>query len=314
MREASAATTARRDVLTGLGAALAAPLLPGAGAHAAIAPVTRKVGAIEIVALSDGVLNVPLSLTLPDTPPADSAALFTAHGLPATGAPAPTNVTLVKTGGEIVLIDAGAGLNFQATAGKLAENMEAAGIDLAAITKVVFTHGHPDHLWGAIDEFDELRFPNASYVIPSVEWDYWTDPNTPNTGPDWRRGLARGSARILKRLNGKIERRRDGDGVAPGLSYAESAGHTPGHMSILVESAGARLVIGSDVLTHVAISFARPDWRIGTDHDSDHAIATRRRWLDRLATERLPLIGFHLPWPGYGMVERRGTAYRFVPV
>ena len=305
----------RRQVLTGIGAAaLAAPILSASTARAATAPFRRKVGAIEVMAISDGTLNVPLSLTLPETPAAEAAALFTSHGLPATGMPAQTNVTLVKIGAELILIDAGSGANFQASAGKLADNMEAAGVDPAAIAKVVFTHGHADHLWGAIDEFDERRFANASYVIAAAEWDFWTDPNTPAAVPDWQKGMALGSARILKRLAGRIERRKTGDRLAPGLHYVDSVGHTPGHMSVLVESGNDRLLIGGDVLTNVAISFARPGWRLGTDHDRDRAAATRGRMLDRLATDRLPLIGFHLPWPGHGMVERSGTAYRFVPV
>jgi hypothetical protein len=67
-------------------------------------------------------------------------------------------------------------------------------------------------------------------------------------------------------------------------------------------------------LSHPAASFARPDWRWGSDYDSDRAVATRRRRLDRLALERMALIGFHLPWPGHGRVERSGTGYRFVPL
>jgi glyoxylase-like metal-dependent hydrolase (beta-lactamase superfamily II) len=102
--------------------------------------------------------------------------------------------------------------------------------------------------------------------------------------------------------------------VAPGLSYVETFGHTPGHMSVLAESNGQHLLIGGDVLTNPAVSFARPDWRMGNDLDRDQGAATRRRLLDRLASERLPLIGFHLPYPGHGMVERKDNAYRFVPV
>jgi glyoxylase-like metal-dependent hydrolase (beta-lactamase superfamily II) len=126
--------------------------------------------------------------------------------------------------------------------------------------------------------------------------------------------MAIGSARILKRLEGKIERRNAGDAVAPDLSYVATLGHTPGHMSVLLESGTERLLIGGDALTHVAVSFARPEWQLGTDFDRDQAVATRRRLLDRLAGERLPLLGFHLPSPGLGMVERSGAAYRFMPV
>ncbi len=208
----------------------------------------------------------------------------------------------------------GSGSNWQPTAGKLAENMEAAGIDPASVTKVVFTHGHADHLWGAIDEFDEQRFPNASYVMPAPEWDFWTHPGTPNAVPDYMKGMALGSARILKRIEGKIERRKAGDMVAPGLTYADTIGHSPGHMAVLVDGSNERLLIGGDVLTHPAVSFAKPDWRMGADHDKDRAVAVRRRTLDRLAADRMPFVGFHLPWPGHGVVERAGTAYRFVPV
>jgi glyoxylase-like metal-dependent hydrolase (beta-lactamase superfamily II) len=303
----------RRHVVAGIGAALAAPILPASLSRAALAPFRRKVGAIELLVISDGVLNVPLSFMLPETPPAEAAALFSSLGFPPEGPQRQINVTLVKTGSEIVLIDAGSGSNFQQTAGKLAENLEAAGVNLESITKVIFTHAHADHLWGAIDDFNELRFPQASYIISSPEWDFWVDPKTAERVPDAFKGMALGSRRILKRLEAKLVRRKAGDTLAPGLSYVDTAGHTPGHMAVMIANGGERLLIGADTLNNVAASFARPDWRDGADLDHDRAVATRKRLLDRLATDRLPLVAFHLPWPGHGMVERSGTAYRFVP-
>jgi glyoxylase-like metal-dependent hydrolase (beta-lactamase superfamily II) len=304
----------RRTVVAGLAASVWAPLW-GAAQTIAAPAFHRRVGAIEVMAVSDGALNVPLSFAFPETPPDQLASLLTAHGLPAGGAPIPTNATLVRTGGELVLIDAGAGANFQPTAGKLLENLEAAGIDPKAITTVVFTHGHADHLWGALDDFeDATRFPNARYVMAAPEWDFWTNPDTASRVPDWLKGMARGSARVLKRIEGKLDRRKAGETVAPGLRYVATLGHTPGHMSVEVESGSDRLLIGADALTHVAVSFARPEWRIGSDYDRDAAAATRKRLLDRLATDRTPMIGFHLPYPGHGMVERNGLAYRFVAI
>ncbi len=304
----------RRRVLAGIGALFSATVTLAPYARAASAPFRRKVGAIELMVISDGVLNAPLSFMLPETPPAEAAALFAAHGLPPEGQQPQTNVSLIKTGNELVLIDAGSGSNFQDTAGRLAENMEAAGIDPAAVTKVVLTHCHADHLWGVIDEFDDSeRFPKASYVISAAEWDFWLDPNTPANVPDSLKGMARVSARILKRIEAKVERRKAGDAVAPGVTYVETIGHTPGHMAVMIESNGQRLLIGGDVLTNVAVSFARPEWRWGGDYDRDRGITTRKRLLDQLATDRLPLVAFHLPWPGHGVVERNGTAYRFIP-
>lgn len=300
----------RRNVLAGLGATMLAPY-----ARAATAPAKHKIGAIEVMVVSDGVLNVPLSFTLPENKPAEAAALFKAHGLPEQGAPAQTNAVLVRTGNEAVLIDAGSGPNFQASAGKLQENLEAAGIAPEKITKVVFTHAHADHLWGAIDDFDDGdRFPNASYVMAAAEWDFWRDPATADKMPDWLKGMALGTARLLSKIEGKVERRKPGDTVAPGVSYVASPGHTPGHVSVLVADGGKSLMIGGDVLTHTAISFARPEWRIGSDFDRHRAVLTRKALLDQLAGDKTPLVGFHLAWPGLGIVERSGNAYRFVPL
>jgi len=263
-------------VLAGLGAALAAPLLRSGRAHAVIPGLRRSVGTIDVTVVSDGALTVPLSFSLPEIPSAEAAAFLSAHGLPAAGGPIATNVSLVASGSELVLVDAGSGANFQPSAGKLAENLEAAGVEPDKITKVVFTHAHADHLWGAIDDFDDSeRFPNASYVISAQEWDFWVDPGTPARVPDWLKGMALASARILKRLEGKLERRNAGEGVAAGLTFVDTAGHTPGHMSVMVESGGERLLIGADALSHPAASFARPDWRWGSDYDSDRAVATR---------------------------------------
>lgn len=304
----------RRDVLAGIGAAALAPALP-MPVRAATPPYRGRLGTFEISVISDGTLSAPLSFMLPDTPPEEAAKLFAAHGMPPSGPTPQTNVTLVNTGSEMVLIDAGSGPKFQPTAGKLSENLEAARIDPKSITKVVFTHAHADHLWGAIDDFDDAeRFPNAKYVIASAEWDFWTNPDTVARAPDWLRGMAMGSARILKAIEKKIERRKAGDTIAPGMVYVGTPGHTPGHMAIGIENAGQQLIVGGDVFNNNAVSFAKPEWRVGADFDRDQGIATRKQLLDQLATDRIPLIGFHLAWPGFGMVERRGPAYRFVPV
>ena len=305
----------RRAVLASLTSLAGVALLPAAHARATTAPYAFKVGAVDVTVISDGYLQIPVSFQLPSTSGEEVDALFKENGLaPPRQFTPPTNVTLVRTGEEVVLIDAGSGSTFQDTAGKLAENLEAAGIDRDAVTTVVFTHAHADHLWGAIDDFDNSeRFPNARYVISAAEWDFWTKPDAASRMPDFMQGLARGSVRVLKRLNPKMERRHAGETVAPGLSFVSTPGHTPGHMSILLESGGEQLFISGDALTHAQISFQRPAWPIASDADRDRAVATRALLVDRLATDRTPLIGFHLPWPGLGRVERSGAHHRFVP-
>jgi hypothetical protein len=57
----------------------------------------------------------------------------------------------------------------------------------------------------------------------------------------------------------------------------------------------------------------RPEWFFEMDDDKDRAVASRKRILEMAATERMPVVGFHMPFPGIGYVERAGAAYRWAP-
>jgi glyoxylase-like metal-dependent hydrolase (beta-lactamase superfamily II) len=305
----------RRALLGGLAAGLAASALPVLPVHASAPSLAVRVGALDVLVISDGHLQLPLAFQLASTPAAEVDSLFRMAGLEAPRQfRSPTNVTLVRSGTQTILIDAGSGSLFQETAGKLPENLVAAGIDPQSVTKIVLTHAHPDHLWGVIDDFDDAeRFPNATYVIAPEEWDFWAHPDTPTKVPEAFQGMARGTQRILKRIEDKVERRKAGDTVAPGLTYVATGGHTPGHMAVRVENGNERLLVGGDALSHSLVSFAKPGWPWGSDLDPDAAIRTRCSLLAELAEENMRLIGFHLPWPGLGHVERKNGAFRFVP-
>ncbi|KNY20009.1 MBL fold metallo-hydrolase, partial [Methylobacterium sp. ARG-1] len=231
-----------------------------------------RVGAASVETASDGTLSSSLAFMLPDTPRAEVEAVFKAEGQPAEATPIPTNPSLVRIGSEVILIDAGSGNSFQPTAGKLGETLESRNISREAITQVVFTHAHPDHLWGAVDDFDDSeRFPNARYVVPAAEWDFWTREDVETRVPDWLKGLSVGSRRTLRRLEAKVERRKPGESIAPGLTYVATPGHTPGHASVLVEAGREQVLIGGDALSHAVVSFRRPAWAFGSDLDRDLA-------------------------------------------
>ncbi|MGU3452868.1 MBL fold metallo-hydrolase [Methylobacterium sp. 391_Methyba4] len=283
------------------------------GRAAANTAAALKVGGTSVETASDGTLSSSLAFMLPNTPREEVETVFKVEGQRAEAAPIPTNASLVRIGSEIILIDAGSGNSFQPTAGKLGETLESRNISREAITQVVFTHAHPDHLWGAIDDFDDSeRFPNARYVVPAAEWDFWTRDDVENLVPDWLKGLSVGSRRTLRRLESKLERRKPGESIAPGLTYVATPGHTPGHASVLVEAGREQVLIGGDALSHGVLSFRRPAWAFGSDLDRDLASRTRLTLLDRLATERMTLVGFHLPGSGVGHVELAGDSYRFV--
>ena len=226
-----------------------------------------------------------------------------------------SNVTLVRTPSDLILIDVGAGPHFMPTAGKLADNMEAAGIERQAITKVVFTHAHPDHLWGTFGDFDEPMFANASYFIPTAEWNFWTADDVVSRLPEDRQNFAPGAQRTLSRIKDRLRTIKPGDDIVTGVRVFDTSGHTPGHISIEIVSGNEALIVLADALTHATISFAHPHWKPAGDHyDAERAVTTRLALLDRLAADRTRIIGYHLPFPGLGHVDRSGNAYRYIPV
>lgn len=283
-------------------------------AHAQSAAHSFKVGAAEVTVLSDGDMTLPPSLMLPGRPAAEIETAFKAAGQTFTEFKAAINVVVIRSGGETILVDAGGGPDFMPTLGKLAERLPAAGIAPESVTRVIFTHAHPDHFWGTIDPLgDGSLFETAKHVMSAAEFEFWIAPDVESKVGENFKGMAAGTHRRLKPMADKITRAKPGEEVAPGVSLVDTAGHTPGHVSVLLKSGSDQLLIGGDALSQAVISFANPDWRWGPDSDPDLAIKTRRRLLDQLATEKTQLIGYHLPWPGVGKVERKDNAYRFVP-
>lgn len=296
----------RRTLLAGAAAIAAAHALP---AYAAT-PHTFKHGAFDVTIVSDGHLVLPTSFLALDATP-ERAALLKAAGQTGETYQSPTNITLVRAGSDLILIDMGSGDRFMPTAGKLWDNLKSAGIDKSAITKVIFTHGHPDHLWGAVDELDDMMLPKATFYVAGAEWNFWNGDDAVRGLPAERAGFVTGARRNYAAIKDRVKTLKAGDEVVSGLSLVATPGHTQGHMAVAL-SGGDGLIVGGDVLTHPLISFQHPEWRPAADHVPDQAADTRRKLLDRLATDRSKLIGFHLPYPGVGTVERKDSAYRFV--
>jgi len=101
--------------------------------------------------------------------------------------------------------------------------------------------------------------------------------------------------------------------VVTGISAVAAFGHTPGHMGYHIESDGARLMLFADLANHPVWSLAHPDWEVRFDMDKAAAAASRRRVLDMIATDRIPAVGYHMPFPALGFVEAVGDGFRWVP-
>ncbi len=310
----------RRRFLTASAAGLAWAGLGGKAvtAFAAASPYGFQHGAFEITVLSDGYFFLPppnlardVGFLYPDVPRPELEAFMKSIGQGMDRVQLPNNVALIRTSSDLILVDTGAGAGWQPTVGKLVENLQAAGIDPGSITKVVFTHAHPDHLWGVADASGALHFPNASYLVNASEWNFWMAEDVLKKIPENFRPFALGAKRDLSRIKPKLNTLKPDEEIVSGVRVIATPGHTPGHISIEI-AGGDGLIIAGDVIANAAVSFAHPEWRFGIDSLPDLAIQSRKRLLDRAASERIRLVGSHWPYPGLGMVERKGAAYQFV--
>jgi glyoxylase-like metal-dependent hydrolase (beta-lactamase superfamily II) len=224
--------------------------------------------------------------------------------------------SLVNTGKELVLFDTGNGalqhehepLRGRLPEGHLVGRLRQAGYGPQDVDVVVITHGHPDHI-GGLTRGGEVVFPNARYVFGAAEFDFW------------KRGDVREARKFNRELFMKIaaplaERTsfvKPGDEVVPGIRAVDAAGHSPGMLAYLIESGGKRVLNWADTCGHYVVSLQRPDVHLDVDDDKEMAVATRKRILDMVATDEIFVLGFHMPFPGIGLVERANGGYRWVP-
>ncbi|MBB3268699.1 glyoxylase-like metal-dependent hydrolase (beta-lactamase superfamily II) [Azospirillum sp. OGB3] len=299
---------ARRPFLAGA-AALATGLL-AAGRTLAAPPHRFGCGGFQIDVFSDGFITLPDEVIAPDASPAERADIIRRLGGRQGAADIPVNIPLIRAGEALILVDTGSGNTFQPSAGRLWDNLLAAGVDPAAITHVVLTHAHPDHAGGVLRPGGTLSFPNATHHVAAAEWDFWMGREPPAHHPGLR-GLVPGARRDLGALAERLVRMRDGDELVSGLRVLATPGHTPGHISLELMG-GDGLLITGDAITNVVASFEHPGWRFGFDTDQDQGIATRTRLIERAAAEKLRMLGYHWTSPGLAVAERHGAAYRHV--
>lgn len=292
----------RRTALMG---AAALPLVAGTAARAA-APMQGvsqhnfkrvKVGAFEVTTLLAGTRSVPdpHSIFGLNVDADEFASVSGAAGLPTDAAQFFFTPTLVNNGSELVLFDTG--LQGPATVAAI----EAAGYTADQIDKVVITHMHGDHIGGLMTD-GAPTFPNAAYMTGAVEFDAWAKADNENF-----EGKVRPLAEQMTMLD-------DGGAAASGITAMALFGHTPGHMTYMIESEGTQLVLGGDFANHYVWSLAHPDWEVRFDMDKAAAAASRRKLLEMLAADRIAFIGYHMPWPAIGYVETNGeSGFRYVP-
>ena len=270
------------------------------------------VGAMTLDVVSDGHLTLPGSFIFEPMPKDALMPILDRMGQPFDELTPPCNLTLLRGDGRVVLFDAGAGSKFMPTAGKMLDALDALGVAPEEVTDLVLTHGHPDHLWGVLDDFDDPLFTNATHYMGQTEFDYWTDPNTVSTIDASRQAFAVGAERRLSAVAEMMTFFQDGDEVLPGVGARMTPGHTPGHMAFEVRAGNTAAMIVGDSIGNDHIALARPDWASGSDQDPALAAETRSGLVADLAASQMPIVGFHMSQGGMGRIEKADDGFVFV--
>ena len=297
-------------------------------AHAAAPPVGKqapgfyryKLGSYEITAITDGANTMPLPENFVVNVKKDdvNAALAAAYR-EKDKITIPYTPVVVNTGAKLVVIDTGTGeANFQRSngaAGQFQANLAASGIDRNAVDTVVISHFHGDHVNGLLTADNKPAFPNAEILVPRTEWAFWMDDGEMSRAPKGRmEDLFKNNRRVFDALGRKVTPYEWDKEVAPGITAVATPGHTLGHTSYVIASGSSRLYVQSDV-TNVPVLFARhPGWHAAFDQVPQMAEETRRKVYDMVSAEKMPVQGFHYPFPALGHVEKEGDGYRVVPV
>ena len=299
----------RRKFMGAAAGLIAAGILPK-NVWALAKPYSFKQGAYDVTVVSDGTLMLPLGL-FPDAAPAELKKLL-GDAVQGENYQLETNPILLKSGSEVILLDTG-GAGFQPSAGKVVQSLQAAGTEAAAVTKVIYTHAHPDHCWGTLGKDGKPIFSNASFHMAEAEWNFWTASDLASKMPKDLNAMVIGTQAQLAGIKERIKLFKPGTEILPGINVLDTAGHTPGHVSFEM-AGGDGMIVVADAITNPFVFFAHPEWKFGFDTDSDKAVAARKKMLDMASAGKKKLLGYHWPYPGLGMAEVRNGAYTYIPM
>lgn len=276
-----------------------------------------RIGDVDVALISDGVLPLPTFTMTTNVSETDRNEWFDDRFLQRDMFDWALNIALVRSGDRLILIDSGVGDGFEyfSRAGRSVLRLQSAGIDLAAITDVVITHMHMDHVGGLNVEGIKAKLrPDVRIHVSAAEVEFWKNPDfsrtvMPEAVPP---ALRKAAARFVELYSDSIVQFDRTVEIATGVSARVTGGHTPGHCVVDIASGGEKLTFVGDAIFEVG--FDNPEWQNGFEHEPEVAAAVRIGLLNDAAETGSLLAATHVAFPSIGHIAKAGKGFRFVPV
>lgn len=257
-----------------------------------------RLGELALIAVRDGqyVARNDGKTFGVDAGPAAVGELLKANGLPDDRIALSCDALVVYAGTRVILFDTGLGPKVH---GSLLASLKLAGIAPDAVTDVLITHTHGDHVGGLVDADGKPAFAKATIRMATPEWAWMkSQPN---------------AADLVKAIESRVKTFTPGKAIAPGITPVALYGHTPGHVGYEIVSGKARLLDIGDLAHSSLISLKKPDWTMGFDSDAAAGKAARKATLARLAKSQEVVFSPHFPFPGVGRIAADGDAFKWKP-
>jgi glyoxylase-like metal-dependent hydrolase (beta-lactamase superfamily II) len=309
----------RRSLLA-LGAGLGASTLINRGALASAPKLGTQpayfhrfnLGSAEVTVVSDGPL--PLgdpSGTFIGVPKEEVKKMLSDNFLSPDNVVLEQNSPIVNMGDRLVLFDTGMGTSkqFGPTTGRQQKSMAEAGIKPEDIDAVVLSHAHIDHIGGIVDANDKPLFPNAQFYIAQSDFDYWTDEG--KLGSPLKDFVVHARKNLLP-VRDRLVFFKDGQEFLPGVQAMAAPGHTVGHHIFMITSEGKSFAFLGDLTHHQILLLEKPLMEFSYDTDPKQSAQTRVKMLNMLAANKIAVMSYHFPWPGYGHVVKNGDGFRYL--
>lgn len=254
---------------------------------------------------SDGFLEIPAAM-FSNLEPADLALLSPRTRFGA-------NTWRIETGARTLLVDAGSGRALQdrfPSSGNLNWQADTKQSERDAVTDIIITHMHADHIGGLSAEGTCL-FPNARLHLQATEWRFWTDEGLLAKMPEARRPMVQMIQTLAAPLAAQIVLHEGEADLGAGITLLPAPGHTPGHQIVHLSDGPHEALLLADAVVSGAVQFQCPEIEYALDIDPKQAAATRRDLFDRIAADGIPFAATHLDTQAFGTLDRQPQGYRF---